>query len=272
MELALKDFSFAYQNKKNILDNINLKFSTQEFITILGPNGAGKSTLLQALVGLNKPTSGQLLLNQTPIKYSSKELISLRTNVQLLFQNPDDQIVLDDPLLEISFGLLNLGLDQDEVKKRVDTIVKDLEIDKLMTLSINEMSYGQKKLIALASIMVMNPKIILLDEPTTGLDNEGIKNLFKVLMQLKKQYDLTIIISTHELEAVLPYSSRYLILNNQKIIFDGNLEQLMSNEQMLIANNIALSNYLKLCLIFKKQHPTINDFSYVNMQKLLLGV
>ncbi|WP_423363456.1 energy-coupling factor ABC transporter ATP-binding protein [Mycoplasma sp. P36-A1] len=265
MKIQLTDFYFAYSKNNNILNDINLLIDNNDCIGLIGPNGAGKSTLLKCLVGLNKKSSGHFFVNEIELDYKRKSLINLNKNIQLLFQNPDDQIILDDVRSEIGFGLLNLGYSQDYVLNKINIIANKLNITKLLDQPIHTLSFGQKKKICLASILVLDPEILILDEPTAGLDQASINDMLVTINDIKANSNISIIMSSHDYEFILNNCSRIVMLENGQIKSDTTKNIFVQNNLDLL-NSSLNSNYLKLLSILNKEYK---DFNYYQLNDVI---
>lgn len=168
--IELQDLSFSYDNSKTILNHISLSFGAQKqrVIGIMGHNGSGKSTLFLNLVGILKPTSGQILVDNHPIKYNKKGLRQLRRKIGIVFQDSDQQIFYSIVKDDVAFALRNLKLPEEQIEKRVEKVLRQLDIWPLRDKPIQYLSGGQKKRVAIAGILVLNSEWLLLDEPTAG--------------------------------------------------------------------------------------------------------
>lgn len=221
-QIKIENLTFSYPLcENNVLDNINLSINSGEFILLCGKSGCGKTTLLKHLKKELTPhgeTSGSVYINS-----QKKEDISLRESAEkigFVMQDPEAQIVTDKVWHEISFGLENLGLTKNEIRLRTAEIASYFGLGELFNSKTSELSGGQKQLINLASVMAMNPDIILLDEPTSQLDPISAEKFIYELNKINKEFGKTIIVTEQRLEEVLPYSDRVIVMDNGKIIFD----------------------------------------------------
>ncbi|MFV0498864.1 MAG: energy-coupling factor ABC transporter ATP-binding protein [Bacilli bacterium] len=260
--IKLKKVYYSYQKYNFILNNVTMDIKKQSICAIVGDNGAGKTTLLHTLNGLNKLNSGVIAIDKCEIKYDRKSLIDIRKQVGLIFQNPDDQLVIDDPIKDISLGLLNLKLPKDEIDRRVETIVRVLDLENIIRLPIHQMSFGQKKLICLAGVLVMRPKVIVLDEPSVGLSSRFVNKLFKLLNKLKNENQITVVLSTHDLGLVSKYCDDVKVLKDGKIVYDGSVLNLFRNKNVLDANNLDLPDIAKLNLLLNSKGMAVNTSAY----------
>jgi len=229
--IELKNVTFFYENKK-ILDNINIKISRNEKIVIFGVNGSGKTTLLKILNGLLFPNYGQYFYKGEEI--SEKKLKNrnfskkFRKEVVLLFQNPDTMLFNPTVYDEIAFGLRQLNIKN--IDERVYFWAKKLDIDKYLDQSPFDLSGGEKQKVCLASLLVLEPEVLLLDEPTAYLDPYTTGWLLEFLSDL----DITIVTTTHNLSIARDLGKRGVVLNkNGQIIYDGSLEELLQNMELL---------------------------------------
>ncbi|MEF9935497.1 MAG: ABC transporter ATP-binding protein, partial [Clostridium sp.] len=224
--LRCENLCFKYEDKM-ILNSISLALSKGEIIGVLGGNGAGKSTLFLNLNGILKRDSGDVFLNGERLDKGSSK--TLRNNVGIVFQNPDEQIISSSVFDDISFGLINQGLCEDEIRKRVNQIIKEFSLENIVDIPIHNLSYGQRKKVAIAGVVVMKPQVIILDEPTAGLDPSGVSEMKTILKSLVSDYGASVIISTHEMDLVPNLCSRIYVLNNGEISFSGNVEDALNN-------------------------------------------
>ncbi|MGA1862495.1 ABC transporter ATP-binding protein [Deferribacter thermophilus] len=184
-------------NSDFLFKDVNLHLKHKDKIAIIGPNGAGKTTLLKIISGLKKANSGSIEIFHERI-VSEKEFEKVRKKIGLLFQNPDDQLIFPNVKDDIAFGLFNLGFDKATIQKRVDNVIKTLHIEHLADKVTFKLSGGEKKLVALAGILVCEPEILLLDEPSAGLDNKSMEKIGEII----KSLDKTVLIVSHNLEFV----------------------------------------------------------------------
>lgn len=204
------------ENRWVALKNINLHINEGEFVCIIGKNGSGKSTLGKLINGLYLPTIGDVTIYGMNTKIEDN-ILDIRKNVGMVFQNPDNQIVASIVEEDVAFGLENLGIATDEMKKRVDKVLTDLNLEKYRHYSPNKLSGGQKQKLALAGILAMKPKVIVFDEPTAMLDPIGRKELIDTIVKLNKEEKITIILITHFMEEIVD-SDRVIVMNQGEIV------------------------------------------------------
>ncbi|MFX0059932.1 MAG: energy-coupling factor ABC transporter ATP-binding protein [Candidatus Hodarchaeota archaeon] len=201
----------------------NISFKIEENITyaLTGNNGSGKTTLLRLLVGLLKPESGSIKIFEEILTRDKKKLWEIRKSIGFLFQNPDDQLFAPTIEEDISFGARNLKLEEEEVKARVNWALRAVGLLEFKDYSPFNLSWGQRKRAALAGLLVMKPKLLILDEPFANLDFKSIYNHLRILENLRKENEITIFFTTHNLFFVEHWADKMLFLHRGKIIFDG---------------------------------------------------
>ncbi|MBI2576468.1 ATP-binding cassette domain-containing protein [Candidatus Woesearchaeota archaeon] len=213
--IEVKNLCFSYENKE-ILKDISLTIKEGDFLAVIGHNGSGKTTLSKHLNGLLIPSKGDVAVDGMNTK---KGDFSIRKNVGMVFQNPEDQLVYSAVEEDVAFGLENFGVPQSEMKVRVQRILKVLGIFHLAHSNVNELSYGQKQLVALAGVLVLEPKYLVLDEPTTNLDPKNKKNILSTVKKLHKK-GLTIILITNVLEDIR-LATNVAVLSQGKLLWQG---------------------------------------------------
>ena len=246
----LKDVSYKYPlEDREILKNINLDIKKGEFWAVIGKNGSGKTTLCNVLRRFvpdfyKGELKGKITLESKELKdYSAKEIVQ---KVGFVFQNPFTQIsgVKETVFEEIAFGLENLALDAEYIRKRVEETLKLLRIEELRDKNPYELSGGQGQKVALASIIAMDPEIMVIDEPTSQLDPKGTEEIFEIIDILKKE-GKTIILVEHKLELIAEYAEKVMVLDEGEIILSGNTEDVLKNK-ILIEKEIGIPQYAAL--------------------------
>jgi cobalt/nickel transport system ATP-binding protein len=224
--LKLRNVTVVYPDKTKAIDNIDLTVNEGENIALIGENGAGKTTLLLAIVGILETEKGAIEIDG--IQLGKKTINEIRKRTGLVFQNPDDQLFM--PLIhdDVAFGCRNFGLPENEVKIRVDETLKQLNINHLDTRSSLRLSGGEKRLAAIASVLAMEPSILMFDEPTAFLDPKAKRTLVETLKKLRH----TKIIATHDINFADKVCDRVIILKNGQIAADGTLSILHDKELM----------------------------------------
>ncbi len=221
---------FKYSFGGEVIKGLNLEVEEGEILAIIGSNGAGKTTLIKHLNGLLKPTKGKVFIyGKDTEKHSVAELSKI---VGLVFQNPDHQIFAETVEKEINFGLENLGLDERARNEVVDRILKEFELEVYRTTSPHSLSGGEKKKLTIASVVAMDPKILVLDEPTIGQDYLQRLKLVDLIKRLKNE-GKTVLIVTHDLDFLMDIPCRVVVLHNGIKIAEGNREDILCQEEIL---------------------------------------
>ena len=256
MGIEIKNFSYKYPlEDKNVLENLNLKIEKGEFWAVIGKNGSGKTTLCNALRRFvpdfyKGEVTGEIVVDGKNLKdFSPKELV---TKIGFVFQNPFTQIsgVKDTVFEEIAYGLENLAVEKEKIIKRVNETLKLLEIEHLKDKNPQEMSGGQKQRVALASIIVMDPEILVIDEPTSQLDPKGTEDIFKII-NLMANEGKTIILVEHKLELIAEYAENILVLDEGEIILSGKASEVLNNK-ILLKKEIGMTQYSMLAYELEK--------------------
>ena len=222
-----KDLEFSYPDTTQALLGISFKITHGESVAIVGANGAGKSTLLLHLNGYLTPTSGQVRIGDFPLTPAT--LQEVRRTVGMVFQDPDDQLFMSTVYDDVAFGPLNLGLPIEEVHSRVKTALETVGVLALKDRPPYRLSSGQKRRVAIASVLSMSPDILVMDEPTSGLDPQARRKLIEMLKIFKHSK----IIATHDLDMVLDLCERTIILNEGRIQADGTTTDIFQDEKLL---------------------------------------
>jgi len=223
---------YTYPDGTEALNNINMEIKEGERAAIVGSNGAGKSTLFQHFNGILRPTSGLIKIDGEKINYKKNELIKIRNKVGIVFQNPDDQLFAPTVAEDVAFGPMNLGLPIDEVDKRVEESLEMVGMSGLGKKAPHHLSGGQKKRVAIAGILAMKPEIMVLDEPTTGLDPKGVDQVMNILYKLNQE-DMSIIVASHDVEMVTQFADKIFVLHQGEIIGQGNPEEIFNDYETL---------------------------------------
>ena len=228
--------------EKKALDDINLEIKDGEFVTLIGHTGSGKSTLIQHLNGLLKPTSGRIVVDGVDITEKNVKLTEIRKKIGLVFQYPEYQLFEETIEKDIQFGPRNLGLSEEEINKRVKKAMSmvGLDYEEYKDKSPFELSGGQKRRVAIAGVVAMEPKVLILDEPTAGLDPKGRDEILAQVKQLHKEYNITTIIVSHSMEDVAKIADRVIVLNKGKAVLDGVPRDIFKNIDMLESIGLAV--------------------------------
>ncbi|HJJ47640.1 MAG TPA: ATP-binding cassette domain-containing protein [Methanocorpusculum sp.] len=230
--IETRNLCYTYSTSKTTtLNNINFIADAKQRIAVLGPNGAGKSTLFRHFNGILLPTSGEILINGEIV--TKKNIPAVRRKIGVVFQNPDDQIFSSTVEQDIAFGPANLGLSKDEVEERVNEVIHMLGLEELRDRAPHLLSGGEKKRVAIAGVLAMQPEVIILDEPTAGLDPRGVSDLFRFLNMLPETLGCTIIYATHQVELVPENADLVYILEHGEITACGTPAEIFAQEDVL---------------------------------------
>ena len=240
MIIEVKNLCFGYDKQHLVLKDLNMQIERGKLTAILGCNGAGKSTLFLNLNGVLRPSSGEIRIEGKRLEYSKNGLLQMRKNVGIVFQDPDDQLFSADVYRDISFGPLNLGLSNEEVEKRVQNAMERCEISHLRERPNHALSYGQKKRVAIAGILAMEPQVIILDEPTAGLDPKGTAEIMGLLNDLTQDKGITIVLATHDMDIVPSFADDVYVMSNGQVKGRGTPLEIFSNERLIRENNLRL--------------------------------
>ena len=238
--IEVRDLTYTYADGTPALQGVSFGAEMGKVTGILGANGAGKSTLFLNMNGVLTPQGGQVLLDGQPVSYARRDLPELRRRVGLVFQDPDDQLFSADVYRDISFGAVNLGLPEAEVRRRVEDAMARTGITALRDKPTHALSYGQKKRVAIAGILVMEPSVMILDEPTAGLDPQGVSDIMALLREIRETLGITIILATHDMDIVPLYCDRVCLLSGGKMVAHGTPEEVFSRPELLRENHLRL--------------------------------
>ena len=266
--IETRDLCYTYEDGTVALDHISLKAQKGKITGILGANGAGKSTLFLNLNGVLSPASGQVLLDGAPVRRDRKGIAELRRRVGIVFQDPDDQLFSADVYRDISFGAVNLGLPEEEVRRRVELAMERTGVSALRDKPTHALSFGQKKRVAIAGVLVMEPEVLILDEPTAGLDPRGVSELMHLLSRLRDSLGMTILLATHDMD-VVPLSCDYAYLLGQgRVLLEGTPGELFSKPEVLRANQLRLPRMAHLMEILREQDGLDTDVSAATISEV----
>ncbi len=258
--IETRNLSYSYDDKNLALKDVNISIKKDSVTAILGGNGSGKSTLFLNLNGVLTPTKGEVYFKDELIKYKSKIIQQLRKKVGIVFQDPNDQLFSADVLSDISFGPLNLGMSDKEVAKEVEKVILQTGIQEYVNRPTHALSFGQKKRVAIAGVLAMKPEVIILDEPTAGLDPAGVSEILRLLIKLKEETKLTIVISTHDIDIVPLYCDYAYVLDHGQVLISGTSEELLTQVAELRNCNLRLPRISHLMEVLRKEdHLNIDE-------------
>lgn len=274
MQINLKDVSYIYNEKtpyeKEVLNNINLGIERGRYTVIVGKTGSGKSTLIEHFNGLLIPTSGEVNVGEMVIvapknkkerRELAKKLRELRKGVSVLFQFSEQQLFETTVLKDIIFAPLNYGISEKEAIERAKELISLVGLDEsYLEKSPFELSGGEMRKVALCGVLALEPKVLILDEPTIALDYRSREEIMDMVKTLQKEKKMTIVLVTHNMDYVLKYADIVHVINSGEIAFSGLPEKLFSNKELLKDNSLELPEILKFYYQLKKQNIDIGLF------------
>ncbi len=235
MSIKVRNLTYIYDEgmpfENRAIDDITFDIENNDFVGLIGHTGSGKSTLIQHLNGLLKPSSGSIYINDFEITQKDINLTEIRKRVGVVFQYPEYQLFEETIEKDIAFGPGNMGLDQEEITKRVKASMEavGLDYEKYREKSPFELSGGQKRRVAIAGVIAMDPEVLILDEPTAGLDPGGREEIFELIKKLHRERNITVILSSHSMDDMAKLVKTLIVMNKGKIEFMGNPRDVFNN-------------------------------------------
>ncbi|MDD7363061.1 MAG: energy-coupling factor transporter ATPase [Peptoniphilus sp.] len=249
--LEINHLVFRYEDAdKNAVDGVDLKIEKGEFVAVLGHNGSGKSTLAKCINGLHRPVEGDVIVDGMNTK-SEEDIWKIRARAGMVFQNPDNQIVATVVEEDVAFGAENLGVERDELRRRVDYALDAVEMSEYKDAQPYNLSGGQKQRVAIAGILAMNPDYIILDEPTAMLDPVGRQEVMKTILRLNREENKTIVLITHFMnEAVL--ADRVVVMEDGSVILEGEPREVFNQVDTMKEIGLDVPQVTELAFRLKK--------------------
>ncbi len=232
--VQVEKINVSYQDGHVALKQVSFQIKEGETVGLIGSNGAGKSTLLKSMVGILLPAEGSITVDGLTV--TKQNLRKIRESIGVVFQNPEDQLFMSNVYDDIAFGLRNMGMDEMKISSRITDTMRTLGIERLMHQNSSKLSGGEQRLTAIATVMVMEPKLVLFDEPTSFLDPKARRKLIGLL----KEYPVTKLIATHDLDMALEVCDRIIILKDSQIIQQGNARDLLTDKEILESAELEL--------------------------------
>ena len=247
--------------EKKAVDDISLKVEENEFIGLIGHTGSGKSTFIQHLNGLLKPSSGEIIIDGTRVDKSGANLTDLRKKVGLVFQYPEYQLFEETIERDITFGPKNLDISDEEVQERVKSSMESVGLDykTYKDKSPFELSGGLKRRVAIAGVLAMEPKVLILDEPTAGLDPRGRDEILSEIKSIHEKRKMTVILVSHSMEDVAKIAERIVVLDKGKVFLDGEPRDIFREEDKLLGVGLGIPQITSLMRTLKKKGLDINE-------------
>ena len=274
MQISLKNVSYTYNYKtpyaREVLKDINLNVEEGSYTVIIGKTGSGKSTLIEHINGLLLPTHGEVLVNNVLItnpkskkekRELAKKLKLLRQDVAVLFQFSEQQLFETSVLKDIIFAPLNYGISEERAISKAKELIKLVGLDEsYLDKSPFELSGGEMRKVALCGVLALEPKVLILDEPTVALDYKSREEIMTMVKKLKDELNMTIVLISHNMNYVLEYADKIFVLKNGKINFEGTVEELFADEKLLKENSLEQSELLKFYNKLQENNIKLNVF------------
>ena len=259
--LQVKDLTYIYSIgtpfEHKALDNVSFSLEPGEFVGVIGHTGSGKSTLMQQLNGLLKPTSGQVLLGGQDIWSDKKQTRQARFRVGLVFQYPEYQLFEETVYKDIAFGPTNMGLNKEEIDRRVREAAGFVGLtEQQLSVSPFDLSGGQKRRVAIAGVIAMEPEVLILDEPTAGLDPIGRAEILGNIQAYRQAKNAAVLMVSHSMEDVAKLTDRLLVMNGSKLAMDGTPEQVFTHVEELLAMGLSIPQVTQVFL--RLRHMGVN--------------
>ena len=265
MSIKIENLTHVYMPKspfeKKALDNVNLVIEDGEFLALIGHTGSGKSTLIQHLNGLLEPTSGRILVDDIDITNKEAKLTEIRKKIGLVFQYPEYQLFEETIEKDIAFGPNNLELSSEEVSRRVKKSMEmvGLDYETYKNVSPFDLSGGQKRRVAIAGVIAMEPKVLLLDEPTAGLDPQGRDDILEQIKLLHEKYKMTIVLVSHSMEDVGKLAQRIVVMNKGKVELLGKPSEVFKEVETLEKIGLAVPQVTYLMRVLRERGFDVSD-------------
>ena len=267
--IETRNLCYSYPGSVKALEGINFIAPRNSRIAVMGSNGAGKSTLFKHFNGIFRPTSGSVLIRGEPI--TKANIREVRKFVGIVFQNADDQIFSPTVEQDVAFGPTNLGLDEDTIHHRVHEALRIVGIEDLAERVPHHLSGGEKKRVAIAGVIAMEPEVLVLDEPTAGLDPQGVQDLIVFINSLSEKYGMTVIFSTHDVSLVAEVADYIYVMNRGRFVAEGSVEQIFMQPEMLKSMRLDVPVLPKLLRsLQKKDIPVTMAYTYEEAEKSLV--
>ena len=280
MSIVVKNLSYTYgvdsPYEKKALNNINLTINEGDFLGIIGHTGSGKSTFIQHINGLIKVQEGEIQVFDVKLTNAKKpkpDLRALRNNVGMVFQYPEYQLFEDTVFKDVAFGPKNQGLSTEEIAQRVEEAITlvGLDYETIKDRAPFELSGGQKRRVAIAGIIAMKPKVLILDEPTAGLDPYGKEQILALISHLKEKSSSTIIVISHDIDEITRFATRLIVFNDGEIAFDIPMKELFKHREELVKMGLDIPLAVQIANSLRENGVAVSD-DVVTIQDLLREV
>ena len=259
MSIRVENLNYTYAQgtayQSVALDNVNFSIEDGEFVGIIGHTGSGKSTLLMHLNGLLSPQSGKIFIGDTEITDSSTKMVDIRRKVGLVFQYPEYQLFEETVVKDVGFGPKNLGLQEDDITERVCSAISavGLDYDELSERSPFELSGGQKRRVAIAGVLAMEPEVLILDEPTAGLDPKAREEVMDTIVKIHKERGNITVLVSHNMDDIAKYSDKVIVMDDEKILMVGTAYEVFSQRELLSSRGLGMPCIMELASKLKER-------------------
>ena len=231
--IEAENLSYSYEeNDRKALDGLSVRIGRGKKVAFMGGNGSGKSTFFLCLNGILRPDKGRVLIDGKPVSYTRKGLLEVRKKVGIVFQEPDNQLFSASVFQEISFGILNLGTEEETARKEVEQVIRELDITPFKDRPAHALSGGQKKQVAIADILVMHPQVMILDEPASALDAVHTKKVHELIRRLTEQ-GITVLMSLHDIDYAWSWADEIVLMDRGRVIRQGTPREVCEEEAAL---------------------------------------
>lgn len=247
MDVILKaeNLCYSYEGEENALNGLSLEIERGRKVAVMGSNGSGKSTFFLCCNGIRRPDSGRLWFDGKEVTYDRKSLLALRSKVGIVFQDPDNQLFSASVYQEISFGILNLGVPEQEARQEVEGVIDYLEITPFRDKPAHALSGGQKKQVSIADILVMHPELIILDEPAAALDPKHTAMVEKIVDRLTEE-GITVMMATHDVDYAYRWADEILLFHQGRLLAQGTPREVFRRKDLLEQTNLRQPGVLEL--------------------------
>ena len=247
--LEVHGLTYSYDGEKNALEDVSFKIGKGEFVSILGKNGSGKSTITKLIMGVIEADSGSAYLNGEDL--STLSIFERSQKVGVVMQNPNHMISHHMIFDEVAFGLRNRGIDEETIKQKVESVLQLCGLSKFRHWPIEALSYGQKKRVTIAAILVLEPELLILDEPTAGQDYRNYTSMLAFIQKLNRELGITVVIISHDMHLVLEYTTRSIVIADSKLIANAPMTEVFSQPSLLDRANLCTTSIYELATMMK---------------------
>lgn len=260
--LDVKGLTYSYDGEKNALENVSFSVNQGEFVSILGKNGSGKSTITKLIMGVLEQDSGSIHLDGVDL--STLSIFERSQKVGVVMQNPNHMISHHMIFDEIAFGLRNRGLEESVITEKVESVLELCGLSKFRHWPIEALSYGQKKRVTIASILVLEPQLLILDEPTAGQDYRNYTSMLGFIQKLNRELGITVVIISHDMHLVLEYTTRSIVIADSKLIANAPMTEVFCQPDLLEKANLSTTSLLELALKMQIDQPNLFMQHFIN--------